>query len=162
LDRQIAMAILKSPRTLLEAQHSSKADSESAQDITDVFVSTLRQTVSEAFERDVVRPLVALNFGAQYAERYAPSVTLNAAPRQDFAKSADAITRLWTAGYLHWSQVAETDALIGLPERDVDAFLAELEDRRAADAADRLERLKLLNPGAAARERDIVQELGDE
>lgn len=147
-DRQIAMAILKTHRTLLEAKHSSKADAESAADITDVFVSFLRDVVSGAFTRDVVRNLVTINFGPEIADRYAPEVTLRSMPKQDFAKAADAIAKLWTAKYLHASQVAEADAMVGLPERDMDAFLSEVEEEMEMRRVDQVERMKLLNPGA--------------
>lgn len=147
-DRQIAMAILKTHRTLLEAKHSSKADSESAADITDVFVSSLRELVAAAFTRDVVKNLVAVNFGPEIAEAYAPEVTLKSMPKQDFGKAADAVGKLWASKFLHSSQVAEVDALVGLPERDMDAFLSELEEEAEMRRLDQTERMKLMNPGA--------------
>lgn len=147
-DRQIAMAILKTHRTLLEAKHSSKADSESAADITDVFVSSLREVLASAFTRDVVRVLVEINFGPEVADAYAPEVTLKSMPKQDFAKAADAVGKLWVSKYLHSSQVAEADAMVGLPERDMDAFLGELEEEAEMRRLDQTERMKLMNPGA--------------
>lgn len=147
-DRQIAMAILKTHRTLLEAKHSSKADSESAADITDVFVSSLREVLASAFSRDVVRVLVEVNFGPEVADLYAPEVTLKSMPKQDFAKAADAVGKLWASKYLHSSQVAEADAMVGLPERDLDAFLGELEEEAEMRRLDQTERMKLMNPGA--------------
>lgn len=147
-DRQIAMAILKTHRTLLEAKHSSKADSESAADITDVFVASLREVVADAFSRDVVRVLVEVNFGPEVSELYAPTVTLKSMPKQDFSKSADAVAKLWAGKFLHSSQVAEMDSMIGLPERDMDAFLGELEEEAEARRLDETERMKLMNPGS--------------
>jgi hypothetical protein len=147
-DRQIAMAILKTHRTLLEAKHSSKADSESAADITDVFVSGLREVIAQAFERDVIYNLVAINYGVDVADKFAPEVSLKSMPKQDFSKSADAIAKLWTAGYLHSSQVAGADAMIGLPERDLDVWLTEQQDQAAQKQLDATERMKLMNPGA--------------
>lgn len=147
-DRQIAMAILKTHRTLLEAKHSSKADAESAADITDVFVSSLREVLASAFTRDVVRVLVEINFGAEIADAYAPEVTLKAMPKQDFAQAADAVGKLWTSKFLHSSQVGEVDSMIGLPERDMDAFLGELEEEAEMRRLDQTERMKLMNPGA--------------
>lgn len=147
-DRQIAMAILKTARTLLEARNSSKADSESAADVTDVFVAGLREVVSTAFSKDVVYNLVKINLGPEIADAYAPDVTLKSMPKQDFAKAADAVGKLWTSKYLHSSQVSEADAMIGLPERDLDAFLSEMEEEAEARALDQTERMKLLNPGA--------------
>ena len=147
-DRQIAMAILKTHRTLLEAKHSSKADSESAQDITDVFVANLREVVAQAIQREVVYQLIKVNFGPDIADQFAPEVTLKSMPKQDFAKAADAIGKLWAGKYLHSSQVQEADAMIGLPERDMDAFLGELQEQADLNAMDQVERMKLLNPGA--------------
>lgn len=147
-DRQIAMAILKTHRTLLEAKHSSKADSESAADITDVFVASLREVLASAFTRDVVRVLVEVNFGPEVADLYAPEVTLKAMPKQDFSKAADAVGKLWASKFLHSSQVTEVDAMVGLPERDMDAFLGELEEEAEMRRLDQTERMKLMNPGA--------------
>lgn len=147
-DRQIAMAILKTHRTLLEAQHGSKADAEASADITDVFVGGLREIVSSAFSKDVIKTLVEINFGPEIAAKYSPYCTLRAMPKQDFSKAAEAISKLWTSKYLHPSQVGETDAMIGLPERDLDSFLGELQDSADLMKLDQIERMKLLNPGA--------------
>lgn len=161
-DRQIAMAILKTHRTLLEAKHSSKADSESAADITDVFVSSLREVLASAFTRDVVRVLVEINFGPEIADAYAPEVTLKSMPKQDFAKAADAVGKLWASKYLHSSQVAEADSMIGLPERDMDAFLGELEEEAEMRRLDQTERMKLMNPGAGTTKPKAEAEDEDE
>lgn len=147
-DRQIAMAILKTHRTLLESKNSSKADAESAADITDVFVASLREVLASAFTRDVVRVLVEINFGPEIADAYSPDVTLKAVPKQDFSEAADAVSKLWTSKFLHSSQVSEVDAMIGLPERDLDAFLSEIEEEAEARRLDETERMKLMNPGA--------------
>jgi len=147
-DRQIAMAILKTARTLLEARNSSKADSESAADVTDVFVAGLCEVVGAAFSKDVIYNLVKINLGPEIADAYAPDVTLRSMPKQDFAKAADAVGKLWTAKYLHSSQVEETDAMIGLPERDLDSFLSDIQEDADARTLDQTERLKLMNPGA--------------
>ena len=147
-DRQIAMAILKTHRTLLEAKHGSKADAEASADITDVFVSGLREIVGGIISKDLVYQMVFVNFGPETARRYAPSATLKAMPKQDFSKAADAIAKLWTAKYLHSSQVQESDAMIGLPERDMDDWLGSLQEEDDMRRLDQVERMKLLNPGA--------------
>lgn len=147
VDRQIAMAILKSHRTLLEAEHGSKADTEAAADITDVFVAGLRESLAASVTRDVVYQIVAVNYGVDAARRYAPMAVLRSLPRQDFAKAATALGTLWSARYLHSSQVPEVDALIGLPARDMDDWLGALQEAEEMDRLDRMERLKLLNPG---------------
>lgn len=149
-DRQIAMAILKTHRTLLESKNSSKADSESAADITDVFVAHLKDVVSGVLTKDLSYQLVKLNYGPDIARRFAPTVTVKGVPKQDFSKAADAVAKLWTAKYLHASQVQETDALIGLPERDMDDFLDGLAQEEELRQIDQVERMKLLNPGAGA------------
>lgn len=147
-DRQIAMAILKTHRTLLESKHSSKADSESAADITDVFVSYLRDVVSGSLTRDVVRQLVKINFGEETMKRFCPVVTLKAVPKQDFAKTADAVSKLWTAEYLDDTQVEGTDAMMGLPERDMDAFLERQDEKREMANIASIESMKMKTPGA--------------
>lgn len=147
-DKQIAMAILKTHRTLLESKHSSKADSESAADITDVFVSYLRDVISGAITRDVVRQLVKINFGDDMAKRFCPTASLKSAPKQDFAKTADAVGKLWTAEYLDETQVEGTDAMLGLPERDMDAFLERQDEKREMANMATVESMKMRTPGA--------------
>ncbi|MEQ1761615.1 MAG: DUF935 family protein [Pyrinomonadaceae bacterium] len=161
-DRQIAMAILKTHRTLLESRHSSKADSESAADITDVFVASLREILGQAFTRDVARVLVEINFGPEIADEYTPDVTLKSMPKQDFSKAADAISKLWTSKFLHSSQVAGADGMVGLPERDMDAFLGELEEEAESRRLDQTERLKLMNPGAGTTKPKAENDAEDE
>jgi hypothetical protein len=157
-DRQIAMAILKTHRTLLEAKHGSKADAESAADITDVFVASLRELVATSFTRDVIRPLVMANYGEEIADRFTPEATLKSTPKQDFGKTAEAIGKLWTAQYLHASQVAEVDAMIGLPERDLEGWMNEVEDANEMKRMDQVERMKLLNPQAGTEEEEAPEE----
>lgn len=147
-DRQIAMAILKTHRTLLEAKHGSKADAESAQDITDVYVALLRDQVGGVLTHDLAYQLVFVNKGLETAKKYAPTLSLQAVNKQDFAKAAEAVAKLWAAKYLHPSQVEEVDALIGLPERDMDSFLADIEQANEDLRLDQMERMKLMNPGA--------------
>ena len=157
-DRQIAMAILKTHRTLLEAKHGSKADSESAADITDVFVASLRELVATSFTRDVLRPLVTANYGEEIADRFTPEATLKSTPKQDFSKTAEAIGKLWTAQYLHASQVAEVDAMIGLPERDIEDWMSQVEEDNDMKRMDQVERMKLLNPQAGTEEEEAPTE----
>lgn len=146
-DRQIVMSILKTYRTLLEAKHGSKADSGENADIADVYVSGLQDILCGVLSRDLVRQIVKVNFGEATAKTYSPEVSLRAVAKQDFSKAASAISQLFTSGYLHTSQIAEIDAKIGLPERDLDAYLSELESEKEANALTELERQKLLNPG---------------
>lgn len=160
-DRQIAMAILKTHRTLLESKHSSKADSESAADITDVYVSGLREVVADGITKDVIYQLVLINFGAEDAKKFAPGASLKAMPKQDFAKAAAAIATLKTSGFLHKSQFIETDQLIGLPDRDEAEWLNDLEEADNMERLDQVERMKLLNPGAGTT-TPAEEELPDE
>lgn len=147
-DRQIATGILKTARTLFEAKHSSKADSESAADITDVYIAHLQEVISGALERDLVKNIVTIQFGEETARKYCPGVTLKSIPKQDFAKAAGAVAQLWAGKFIHTSQVEEIDNLLGLPKRDIQAFLDEIEEEAEMRRIDQTERMKLLNPGA--------------
>lgn len=135
LDRQIALAIVKSPRTIFEAEHGAKVDSEAASDMTENYVRLVRSSFEASFLGDVIYPLIVLNFGEEAADRYCPDVTLQSIQQQDFSKAAPAVAQLWDGGpgqrYLHESQVPATDAMLGLEERDMEAWQEDLQQAEA-------------------------------
>lgn len=127
LNREIFLAIIGNARANMEADHGSKADSESGQDTLSRKAEWVTNHVEEMLRRDVVGQLVALNWGDDVAERLTPNVTIKAADKEDRAKIMSAVASLWREKYFHKSQVAGLDRLIGAPERDMEAWLEEVQ-----------------------------------
>lgn len=134
-NREIATAILHAPRTTQEAKHGSKADSESATDVTELLVSLVRAMLAGVL-RNVARTLVRLNDGAEAAETMVPEVTLGDSAAHDLPVLITALAK-WVATKAPTpSQLAAIDALIGLPPRRAgEPSLGDIEADRAADMA---------------------------
>jgi hypothetical protein len=126
-NRELFLAILGNARANMEAKHGSKADSEGGQDTLSRKAEWLTGHIEEMLTRDVVAQLIALNWGDEIAERLTPTVTLKAADKEDRAKIMSAVASLWREKYFHKSQVAGLDRLIGAPERDMEAWLEEVQ-----------------------------------
>jgi phage gp29-like protein len=152
LRREIVLGILRVTRATLESQHGSKADSQTAQDMLNVFVAFIRRIVEQMMDRDVVSWLVDLNFGRS-ALQYAPRFVLSRVEREDVAKLADAIAKLWSAEYFDESQVPELDQKLGMPHRDFEAWQSRRRERDDALRMASSALAKTLNPGS--EEEDV-------
>jgi hypothetical protein len=67
--------------------------------------------------RDILRPLVAYNYGPDAARMLTPMVSLGGVEKQDWSAKAMAIAALTKAGYLDPSQYAAIDKELNLPPR---------------------------------------------
>lgn len=76
-NREIATAILLSPRSTMEAQHSSKADNEGAQDSTGFLIGRGKTRLAAVF-RAILKRLVVANRGQEVADRLMPLVSFSA------------------------------------------------------------------------------------
>jgi hypothetical protein len=148
-NREMTQAIIMAPRALMEAQHGSKADSDSGKDVLDTFTCYVQRLVEAAFYRDVIYPVCVIQFGQAAADAYAPMMMLSADNQRDTVEYGNMIANLSRAGYLHSSQYEGIDAQIGLPERDMDAVAAEAEAKQSADADRAQQYQALMNPGSA-------------
>jgi len=160
-DQQMARAVVMATRALLEAEHSSKADSETGRDVASTFVSYIQRQVEVAFYRDVILTVVKLNWGED-ATAYAPLMMLAADTSRDTEKFGTMIAALTSAGYLHESQYPGIDAQIGLPERDLDAQVEEKADKQEARDAQQREMARLYaGPRGAGKLDDGEQDDGE-
>jgi hypothetical protein len=125
-DKQMVMSVIVAVRATLEAEHGSKADSGTAQDILGQFAQFVRRRVEMTFYRDVIVPLVRYNFGDDAVE-LAPYMSLSDVAREDVVAVGNMIASLAREGLIHHSQYQAIDAKLGLPERDYEAQLSELE-----------------------------------
>jgi hypothetical protein len=116
-DQQITTAVLHQTRATMEAQHGSRADSETGQDILGTIQRQAKRAVATMIKRDVLTPLVSYNYGPDVARALTPKVSLGSVEQHDFAAYATAIAALAKSGYLDASQYAGIDEKLNLPPR---------------------------------------------
>jgi hypothetical protein len=117
-DREMVNAFLLSARTVLEAQHGSKADGDNAQDLLDELKKFVQRRLCEAIRSQLFRRLVEMSYGREAAERGTPIPVMQKTRSSDFASNAPGVAALVSAGYLEASQYAGVDSeLLGLPSR---------------------------------------------
>lgn len=120
MNRAMARAILLNARTTNEAEHGSKADSESSGDVTGMKVARRQKSFSTCIERDIFGWIVVHNHGE--SERHLT-------PKVHFRTSPHLQSEIWTAfaGLVGAKAVPPSIApkcypLIGLPVPNPDDF----------------------------------------
>jgi hypothetical protein len=116
-DQQITIAVLHQTRATMEAQHGSKADSETGQDILGTVIRQAKRALCTMLRRDILRPLVSYNYGPDAARSLTPMVSLGSVEQQDWSDRALAVAALAKSGYLAPEHYAEIDASLGLSPR---------------------------------------------
>jgi hypothetical protein len=118
-DRQMSKGVTGQTLATSEGQHQARAASQVHQDVLGLVVMFAKMLVAHMLVRDILRPLVAINFGAD-KERLAPHASLGEVAKEDIAPL---LTAAAGAGYtLDPSQFAEMDAQFGMPPRDPDSI----------------------------------------
>lgn len=125
-DRQIAIAILGNARTILEAEHGSKADSTSSHSVTESIVSLYRAILQDSLEETVFRTLVTANFGP---DAPIPRAVLSSSIVSDRVEMIKACVAAFQGGLLTINEIPAVCAMLGLPQPDIEA----LRDKDAAD-----------------------------
>lgn len=113
VNQELTRAQLHVTRATSEAQHGSKADSETAVDMLSTLVLYLKRRLAAAFRRDVLYVLTWLNFGEEAARLYTPHFQFGDDDRYNWAEDAEAITGL--AAILTDSQVDALTGAAGIP-----------------------------------------------
>jgi len=134
-DRQVCLAIGLQARASLEAKHGSKADSDTAENTRGLVIDYGREMGSDWLEKQVLYDSVRLNYGKEIADRLMAIILIASTEAQDFAANLTAVSG---AGYtIGQSQLKEVDAMLGMPERDIEADLeaADLAAQKAAELA---------------------------
>jgi hypothetical protein len=131
-DRQMTQAVLIAIRATMEAQHGSKADSETAQDLLGAFAQLLKRKIEAAIYRDCLLPLVRYNWGEEAAGELCPFLSLSDVAREDVVDIGNMIANLARAkeGMIDDSQLPGIDSKLGLPERDFAAQMAARTEQR--------------------------------
>lgn len=127
-DRAISRAILGTAQMTQEAQHESRSSKKVGQDVASLRVSRLRERLGNTLTRDVVRPLVMLNFGDE-GLLLMPRLVFKKTDDNDKAANLKAYAQAYASGLIHDSQLPQIDADLGLAERDMEAMRLEREER---------------------------------
>jgi hypothetical protein len=114
-DQQIVTAILGNPRSMMEAEHSSKADGDNAQDSVDEDTAFTASQLCAVINRQIIRPLVRSNRGPDFP---CPILTLAADP-DDFADNSVGVAAMYTSGAVADNQEAALAKKWGGPAPDV-------------------------------------------
>lgn len=117
-NREMAKATTSQTLATEEGKHQTRASSGTHQDVLDVIIRPGKRLVERMIARDIITPLIVMNFGKK-ALRLLPTPVLGRTEQHDFAAMATAIAALMTSGYLHASQLPLIDVMQGLPVRDL-------------------------------------------
>lgn len=132
-DREMIQAILTVTRATTEAQHGSKADSQTAEGMLAGLVNWLRQLLCAAFEKWLFKPEVALQFGEEAARKFTPKLLMEVTDEEDIPGLLMAVARSYEAGTTTPEQLPYWDRVLGQPERDVtDTLRQPNADQKAA------------------------------
>lgn len=116
LEAQTIVCVLLQTRMTREAQHGSKADSETGSDVAVNFVQFGRQWLCQA-PRKAFRAMVRANYDDDVAARLTPHVSLGRIDPRNFAAIAQAVGLLYQSGYFTEPQMLWLDTYLGLPQR---------------------------------------------
>lgn len=112
---EYAMAIVIEARSVLEAEHGSKNDTDKAESTIDSVRDWFRLYVCKVLKNQLFRTLMRVNFGEEIAAKYTPSAVMGEVRSDDVPTL---VTALATAGYeLTDRQQMWADAKIGAPVR---------------------------------------------
>jgi hypothetical protein len=121
-DRQICLAIGLQTRASLEAEHGSKADSETAADTRGLVIAHGREYTGDLVGRELYYDSILLNFGEEDAELFTPECHVGDTEDQNQPEKWKAAASL---GFqVGPSQLVEMDNDLDLPERDLEGDMA--------------------------------------
>lgn len=118
-DLEMVMGYLTVTRATLEAQHGSKADSDTAAGLLTELVNYIRAALCEAVRNQIFVPDLALRKGLAFAKRYAPKLLMARAEMADVPALLSALAQARAAGIVTDEQLPFWDRKIGQPERDL-------------------------------------------
>ena len=111
-DSQISKAITGQSLASNEAQFGTRAQGETHLDLLDLYVAWLKDCLAEVVTADLVRKVVAYNYGEEFLP-YAPLVSFGDSDRRDWSKDAAAASLLESS--VTDSQWNAITTQIGLP-----------------------------------------------
>jgi len=105
-NREKMVAVLTSARVLAESERNSQADADKAENVGDVLKKHFRQKLGAILRRQLIRPLVALNYGEDAAKLMTPSCMGSTIGQPDLAAASSAFASLRSSGGI-------TDPMVG-------------------------------------------------
>jgi phage gp29-like protein len=115
---EIVTAILTQRLATEEGTHQARAAAQVHQDVLDTVVRQGKRGVVRMVRYDILRPWVTYNWGEQ-ARSLTPLPSLGTTEEHDLPAMMNAVANLMRAAYLHPSQFAEIDRMLGVPVRDL-------------------------------------------
>lgn len=110
--QEITLAILLQTRATKEAQHGSKADSQTGENLLNDLVWSLKGKLARTLRKQCLEVLVYLNWGPENVD-LTPSLSLGDSDRKDWADDASAVSEL--APHVTDSQWDALTTQVGLP-----------------------------------------------
>jgi hypothetical protein len=146
-DRQITRTILVAIRSVMESEHGSRADSQTAQDIVGALFAFVRRKLETSCNRQVIMPLVRYNYGDEAAESdLCPYLSLSDIDSQDVAEYGSMVADLAREDLIEDEQLPDIYDKLGLPEIDLEARMARKAEEREAERERRTEFDRLTRP----------------
>lgn len=115
LNLEMTKGILHVTLATEEGKHQARAAAEVHADVLSILIRQAKGSV-ERLLRNVLRRLITLNYGED-ALRLTPKVSLGEVDSSDQSKLWTAVSTLMAANYFAPDQMAQIDALIGMPVR---------------------------------------------
>lgn len=132
-NREMVYGILGSTRDSLEAEHGSRADSDTSQDKTGNLIREMRDWLSEGVKRDVFSWLVSARYGKDVAARLCPKADLGEVEHHDIVALMNGVANLLKAkGIDRESQMDGINAMLDLPPAAPGAYAKMAADEQAA------------------------------
>jgi hypothetical protein len=135
INREISYALLHQVRATMEAEHGSRADSDTGKDVMDLITDGLQLMLARMWRRDVLMPWVRLNYGEDEAYHLCPVPIVGGSPREDFAANADAAAKIDTYIGDADDLREEMDIKLFGFSRDMEAWRASQEKQQAQNQA---------------------------
>jgi hypothetical protein len=135
-DHAITKSILTQELATEEGAHQARAAAQVHQDVLDTIVKQGRKSVVRVIARDILRNFVIWNWGED-ALPLAPIPSLGSTEQHDLPAMMTAVASLFGSGFIHPSQYADVDTMLGLPARDLtmDAGMMDANGQPSAQAA---------------------------
>jgi hypothetical protein len=117
----ITEGIFGAARAFIESKSGSKADSQTAQDISLIVAEVIADAYGESLRSQILYPLVQLNFGIDAADKFTPQVILNHPTTQDIPRMAEALAHLMSSSALPKNMLSQAvEKWLGLTWQEPD------------------------------------------
>lgn len=113
-NREMALGTIGLYQAIFEAEHSNKANSETAFNGVLTIFSRHRDSIAHQITKQLLRPLIRWNFGDE-AVRLAPRFEFEVDRKDDLALLGEVIAKLFVAGVIKEQQLPAIYEMFGLP-----------------------------------------------